>query len=42
VLIGGGGKNVLDGDAGRDVLVCHSGQDQCNGGGGVDTFVTVP
>jgi hypothetical protein len=24
------------------VLICHTGKDQCNGGTGVDTFVTVP
>ena len=42
VVIGGAGKNIVDGDAGKDVLVCKTGKDECNGGAGVDTFVTVP
>jgi uncharacterized repeat protein (TIGR01451 family) len=42
VVIGGAGKNIVDGDGGKDVLVCKASQDECNGGAGVDTFVTVP
>jgi uncharacterized repeat protein (TIGR01451 family) len=42
VVIGGAGKNIVDGDAGKDVLVCKTGKDECNGGAGLDTFVSVP
>ncbi|MGQ0467145.1 MAG: hypothetical protein ACT4QG_17740 [Sporichthyaceae bacterium] len=42
VVSGGAGADVVQGGNGKDVLVCDKASDVCDGGEGVDTFVTVP
>lgn len=42
VVSGGAGADVVQGGGGKDVLICDKANDVCDGGEGVDTFVTVP